>query len=74
MEVPLTADQVSRLAEVAEAKGRTVDGLAQDILARYLEDDARFIEAVNIGEAQLERGEYFTHEQVGERLQRLLKP
>lgn len=74
MEVPLTADQLTQLTRVAKAKGRTVDGLAQEVLSRYLEEEARFVEAVKLGEAQLERGEYLTNEQVGERVDRLLKP
>ncbi len=74
MEVPLTADQLSQLAQVAKAKGRSADDLAQEVLSRYLEEEARFVEAVKLGEAQLERGEYLTHEQVGERIGRLRKP
>jgi predicted transcriptional regulator len=74
MEVPLTADQVSRLAQVAKAKGRSADALAQEVLSRYLEEEARFVEAVKLGEAELERGEYLTQEQVGQRIERLFKP
>ena len=74
MEVPLTADQLSQLSQVAKAKGRTADVLAQEVLARYLEEEARFVEAVKLGEAELERGEYLTHEQVGQRIERLFKP
>ena len=73
MEVPLTADQLSHLAEVAEAKGRTVDALAQEVLTRYLEEEARFEQAVKIGEAQLDRGEYFTHDQVAQRVKQLFQ-
>lgn len=74
MEVPLTADQLSQLSEVAKSKGRTADVLAQEVLSRYLEEEARFVEAVKLGEAQLDRGEYITHEQVGQRIERLFKP
>ena len=37
------------------------------------EDEARFAEAVKRGEEALQRGEYLTHEQVGQRLQRFLQ-
>jgi len=74
MEVQLTEDQLAQLAQVAKAKGRTTDELAQEILTRYLEEEARFVEAVKLGEAQLERGEYLTHEEVGRRIERLIKP
>jgi len=73
MEVHLTADQVSHLAEVAEAKGRTVDALAQEVLTRYLEEEARFEQAVKVGEAQLDRGEYLTHDQVTQRVRQLFQ-
>ena len=39
-----------------------------------LPEDARFIEAVKLGEGVLDPGEYLTHEQVGQRLQRFLQP
>ena len=74
MEVPLTEDQITQLAQVAKAKGRTTDELAQEVLARYLEEEARFVEAVRLGEAQLERGEYLSHEEVGQRIKRLNHP
>ncbi len=48
--------------------------LAQEAIGRYLAEEARFIEAVQLGEAALQRGEYLTHEQVGERLDRLFQP
>jgi predicted transcriptional regulator len=73
MEVPLTADQLSHLAEVAKAKGRTVDALAQEVLTRYLEEEARFEQAVKLGEAQLDRGEYLTHDQVTQRVKQLFQ-
>ena len=37
-------------------------------------DEARFVEAVRLGEAQLERGEYVSHEEVGQRIKRLSHP
>jgi predicted transcriptional regulator len=43
------------------------------VLASYFEEEARFVEAVKRGEDALQRGEYLTHEQVGQRLQRFLQ-
>ena len=71
MEVPLTADQLSHLAQVAEAKGRSADALAQEVLTCYLEEEARFAQAVKLGEAQLDRGDYLTHDQVTQRVKQL---
>jgi predicted transcriptional regulator len=46
--------------------------LVQNVLAHYLEDDARFVEAVNLGFAAAERGEFVEHEEVGKRLNQIL--
>jgi predicted transcriptional regulator len=56
----------------AAKQGRNPDELVHEVLTRYLEEEARFIEAVKRGEDALERGEYLTHEQVGKRLERLM--
>ena len=62
------------LAELATQRGRDADALAQEAISRYLAAEARFIEAVKLGEEALQRGEHLTHEQVGERLNRLFEP
>jgi predicted transcriptional regulator len=36
-------------------------------------EQTRLVEAVKVGEAQLDRGEYLTHEEVGERIERLFQ-
>jgi len=74
MEVHLTPEQHQQLAELASQRGRNADTLAQEAISRYLAEEARFVEAVKIGEAALDRGEYLTHEQVGDRLDRLFRP
>jgi predicted transcriptional regulator len=52
-------------------QGCNPDQLVQEALTRYFQEEARFVEAVKRGEEAFERGEYLTHEQVGQRLQRL---
>jgi len=75
MEVHFTPELEAKLTHSAAQQGRNADELAQEILARYfVEEEARFIEAVTRGEDALQRGEYLTHEQVGQRLQRFLQP
>jgi predicted transcriptional regulator len=74
MEVHFNPDLQARLAERANLQGRNVDETVQDVVARYFEEEDRFIEAVKRGEAALERGEFLTHEQVGDRLRRFLQP
>ena len=73
MEVNLTPEQQLKLAELASQRGRDAGTLAQEAISRYLAEEARFVEAVELGEAGLERGEYLTHEQVGKRIDRLLQ-
>jgi len=74
MEVHFNSNLEARLTQRATQQGRQPDELAQDVVARYLEEEDRFAEAVKRGEDALERGEYLTHEQVGERLRRFLQP
>jgi predicted transcriptional regulator len=72
MEIRLTAEQETRLAELAARQGRDADDLAREALTRYLEDESRFVEAVVRGLASLDRGEFVTHAEVGRRIERLL--
>jgi predicted transcriptional regulator len=71
VEVHLSPEQPQLLMQLAAQRGRYADALAQEAISRYLAEEARFVEAVKLGEEALERGEYFTHEQVGQRLDRL---
>lgn len=71
MEVHLTPEQQHQLSEFATQKGRDANTLAQEAISRYLKEEARFVEAVRLGEAALERGDYLTHEEVGKRLEQL---
>lgn len=74
MEVHFNPDLQARLRQRAAQEGRNLDETVQDVVARYFEEEDRFIEAVKRGEAALERGEFLTHEQVGDRLRRFLQP
>jgi predicted transcriptional regulator len=73
MEIILTPEQAARLAELATRQGRRTNDLVQEALARYLEDDSRFVDAVIKGLASLDRGEFLTHAEVGRRVDRLLE-
>jgi len=74
MEVHFNPDLQARLTQRALQQGRNPDEVVQDVVARYFEEEDRFVEAVKRGEAALERGEFLTHEQVGERIRRFLQP
>jgi predicted transcriptional regulator len=73
MEVRLTPDQEAELSKLATRKGRDAQELAQEVISFYLEHEARFIEAVKRGMDSLDRGEYVSHEDVGARIERLLR-
>jgi len=74
MEVHVTTELEAKLTRTAVQQGRSPDDLVREVLTRYFEEEARFIEAVKRGEEAFERGEYLTHEQVGQRLERFLQP
>lgn len=58
MEIHLNPDKEARFGEIATQRGLKTEQLAQMVLTRYLEDDQRFIEAVNAGLAAADRGDF----------------
>ena len=74
MEIHLTPEQEAELSELASRKGRDANTLAQEILALYLKQEARFVEAVKRGIASAERGDFVEHDEVLARIDRLLQP
>ena len=74
MEVHLQPEKEAQLAQIAAQRGLKTDELAEQVLSRYLEDDKRFIEAVNIGIAAADRGEFVEHDEVGLRVKQMLQP
>lgn len=73
MEVHLTNEQEARLAAMATKSGTDPERLAQEILVHYLEDEARFLAAVEKGIAAAERGEFIEEEEMDARIERILK-
>jgi predicted transcriptional regulator len=74
MEVLFTPELEVKLARSAAQQGRNPGELVQQVVARYFDEESRFVDAVNRGESALLRGESLTHEQVGQRLERFLRP
>ena len=74
MEVHFPPEIEAKLEHSAAVRGSNPGDLVRDVVSRYFEEEARFVEAVKRGEDALERGEYLTHEQVGQRLERFLQP
>ena len=74
MEIYFPPEVEAKLTNSAAQQGRNPAQVVQDVVTRYFEEETRFVEAVKRGEEALRRGEYLTHAQVGERLQRFLRP
>jgi hypothetical protein len=55
MELHFTRELEARLTDSAAKQGRNVEDFAQDILARYFEEEERFVEAVKLGERRAGR-------------------
>jgi len=73
MEVHFPPELEAKLTDSAIQQGRNPGELLRDVVARHFEEEARFAEAVQFGEGALQRGEYLTHEQVGQRLERFIR-
>ncbi len=71
MEVHFTPELQAELIRRASRQGRDADALVQDVLARYLEDETRFLEAVEKGIAAAERGDFIEEEEMDARMKRL---
>jgi predicted transcriptional regulator len=74
MEIRLHPEKEAQLAQIAAQRGLKTDELAQQVLSHYREDDTRFIEAVNLGLAAAERGDFVEHEEVKKTLKQILRP
>jgi predicted transcriptional regulator len=74
MEVQLTPEQEAQLAQIAVKAGTNPERLAKDVLVRYLDDEARFLAAVEKGLAAAERGEFIEEEEMDARIERMFNP
>jgi len=74
MEVQLTPDQIERLEQIAVKAGTNPERLVKDVLVRYLDDEARFLAAVEKGIAAAERGEFIEEEEMDARIERMFNP
>ncbi len=64
MVIQLTPDQEAHLAALAARAGRSPDELAQEAVSRFLNEEAHFAEAINLGIAAADRGEFVAPEKV----------
>ncbi|SPE38628.1 hypothetical protein SBA6_910006 [Candidatus Sulfopaludibacter sp. SbA6] len=73
MEVHFSADKEARLQHLAARIGRNAAALVEEAVDRMLEYDQRFIEAVEEGRAAARRGDLLEHDQVVERIEKILR-
>jgi predicted transcriptional regulator len=74
MEVHFTPELEARLTQKATQAGTDPERLLKDLLVRYLDDEARFLAAVEKGIAAAERGEFIEEQEMDARLERMFTP
>jgi predicted transcriptional regulator len=73
MEVHFTPEQEAQLVQMAAKVGTDPERLVKDVLVRYLDDEARFLAAIEKGIAAAERGEFIEEEEMDARIERMFK-
>jgi len=73
MEVQFTPEQESRLARLAAQSGTDPRHLVTDVVTRYLDEEARFLAAVEKGLAAAARGEFIEEEEMDARVEAMFK-
>ncbi len=74
MEVSFNPEVEATLKRIAQETGRGAEQVVVDLVSTQLDYDAWFRQEVQKGIDSLDRGEFRTHEEVGERMQRILRP
>ena len=74
MEVRFSPEQQAQLAQIATKAGTDPERVVANLVARYLDQEARFLAAVENGIAAAERGEFIEEEEMDARLEAMFKP
>jgi predicted transcriptional regulator len=74
MEVRFSPEHQAQLAEIATKAGTDPERVVANLVARYLDEEARFLAAVENGIAAAERGEFIEEEEMDARLEAMFKP
>jgi predicted transcriptional regulator len=69
----LTPELQAKLTHLTATQGRNADEVLQDALARYLEDESQFLEAVEKGIAAAGRGEFIDEAEMDARVEHMFK-
>jgi predicted transcriptional regulator len=73
MEVYFTPEQETQLAQMATNAGIAPERLVTTVVARYLNEEACFLAAVEKGIAAAERGEFIEEEEMDARVEAMFK-
>ncbi len=73
MEVHLSPDKQARLQEIATRVGKNAEQMVEEAVDRMLEYDERFVAAVEEGRVSARRGEFLEHDDVVERIEKIMR-
>ncbi|HUJ22580.1 MAG TPA: hypothetical protein VLX58_13705 [Bryobacteraceae bacterium] len=73
MEVHFTPEQEAQIAQIATKAGSNPERVVKDVIARYLDDEARFLAAVEKGLAAAARGEFIEEDEMDARIERMFQ-
>ena len=73
MEVQFTPEQQAQLAKIASQSNTAPERVVSNVVARYLDEEARFLAAIEKGLAAADRGDFIDEEEMDARLEALFK-
>jgi predicted transcriptional regulator len=73
MEVRFTPEQEAQLSQIATKTGTDPEHVVKHVVTRYLDDEARFLAAVERGLAAAERGEFLEEHEMDARVERMFQ-
>jgi predicted transcriptional regulator len=74
MEISLAPELEARLTRIASETGKAANQVVQELVADYLNHDEWFKREVQKGLASLDSGKFVSHEEVGQQIERILRP
>jgi predicted transcriptional regulator len=74
MEVNLSPELQAKLAQIAAENNSGAEEYVRQLVEHYLDHDAWFRQKVKAGLGQLAREEFFTHEEIGARIEQIFRP
>ena len=73
MEVQFTPEQQAKLSLIASRSGSSPESLVTSVIGRYIDEEVRFLTAVENGIAAAGRGEFLEEEEMDARLEAMFK-